>query len=136
MNLSSSRIVIVIRWVAAMEASRAETPAAGQLTLRKSGHLNLAKSGHYNLASTNLNGDKLHYVKLDAQAAPLAEHSLCSVRPGIASPGSTLESPAPLSSRRLPSAGVFYAVRFYDTPADDGRPARLAACCECASTDS
>ncbi|MDH6153744.1 hypothetical protein OKW46_007750, partial [Paraburkholderia sp. WSM4179] len=45
-----------------MEASRAETPAAGQLTLRKSGHLNLAKSGHYNLASTNLNGDNLYYV--------------------------------------------------------------------------
>jgi hypothetical protein len=42
----------VIRSVAAIEASRAGTPAAGQLTLRKSGHLNVAKSGHYNLAST------------------------------------------------------------------------------------
>jgi hypothetical protein len=52
LNLSSSRIVIVIRSVAAIEASRAGTPAAGQLTLRKSGHLNVAKSGHYNLAST------------------------------------------------------------------------------------
>ncbi|WP_204357187.1 hypothetical protein, partial [Paraburkholderia tuberum] len=46
-----------------MEASRAETPAAGQLTLRKSGHLNLAKSGHYNLASTRLSVDNLSYVK-------------------------------------------------------------------------
>jgi hypothetical protein len=43
---------MVIRSVAAIKASRAGTPAAGQLTLRKSGHLNLAKSGHYNLAST------------------------------------------------------------------------------------
>jgi hypothetical protein len=45
---------MVIRSVAAIKASRAGTPAAGQLTLRKSGHLNLAKSGHYNLASTTL----------------------------------------------------------------------------------
>ncbi|WP_228883899.1 hypothetical protein, partial [Paraburkholderia saeva] len=52
LNLSSSRIVIVIRSVAAIHASRAGSPAAGQLTLRKSGHLNLAKSGHYCLAST------------------------------------------------------------------------------------
>jgi hypothetical protein len=43
---------MVIRSVAAIKASRAGTPAAGQLTLRKSGHLNLAKSGHYYLAST------------------------------------------------------------------------------------
>ncbi|WP_258194119.1 hypothetical protein [Paraburkholderia sp. BL25I1N1] len=35
LNLSSSRIVIVIRSVAAINASRAGTPAAGQLTLRK-----------------------------------------------------------------------------------------------------
>jgi hypothetical protein len=53
----------VIRSVAAIEASRAGTPAAGQLTLRKSGHLNLAKSGHYNLASTIKSVDKLCYVK-------------------------------------------------------------------------
>ncbi|MGF6598375.1 hypothetical protein P3T23_003092 [Paraburkholderia sp. GAS448] len=46
-----------------MKASRAGTPAAGQLTLRKSGHLNLAKSGHYNLASTNKYVDNLYYVK-------------------------------------------------------------------------
>ncbi|WP_217479639.1 hypothetical protein, partial [Paraburkholderia rhynchosiae] len=48
---------------AAIKASRAGTPAAGQLTLRKSGHLNLAKSGHYNLASTIDFVDNLYYVK-------------------------------------------------------------------------
>ncbi|MGF6652708.1 transposase-like protein [Paraburkholderia youngii] len=52
MNLSSSRIVIVIRSITAIEAPRAGQPAAGQLTRRKSGHLNLARSGHYNLAAT------------------------------------------------------------------------------------
>ncbi|WP_211705241.1 hypothetical protein, partial [Paraburkholderia domus] len=51
---------------AAIKASRAGTPAAGQLTLRKSGHLNLAKSGHYYLASTELNVDHFNYVKLKA----------------------------------------------------------------------
>jgi hypothetical protein len=56
---------MVIRSVAAIKASRAGTPAAGQLTLRKSGHLNLAKSGHYYLASTNQNVDNLYYVKLN-----------------------------------------------------------------------
>jgi hypothetical protein len=55
---------MVIRSVAAIKASRAGTPAAGQLTLRKSGHLNLAKSGHYYLASTVLFVDNLSYVKL------------------------------------------------------------------------
>jgi hypothetical protein len=55
---------MVIRSVAAIKASRAGTPAAGQLTLRKSGHLNLAKSGHYYLASTIDKVDKLCYVKL------------------------------------------------------------------------
>jgi hypothetical protein len=64
LNLSSSRIVIVIRSVAAINASRAGSPAAGQLTLRQSGHLNLAKSGHYNLASTKQKFDNLSYVKL------------------------------------------------------------------------
>ncbi|WP_175130785.1 hypothetical protein, partial [Paraburkholderia rhynchosiae] len=48
----------------AIKASRAGTPAAGQLTLRKSGHLNLAKSGHYNLASTKLMFDHFFYVKI------------------------------------------------------------------------
>jgi hypothetical protein len=63
LNLSSSCIVMVIRSVAAIKASRAGTPAAGQLTLRKSGHLNLAKSGHYNLASTAAKADWNIYVK-------------------------------------------------------------------------
>jgi hypothetical protein len=54
---------MVIRSVAAIKASRAGTPAAGQLTLRKSGHLNLAKSGHYYLASTRKNYDNSFYVK-------------------------------------------------------------------------
>ncbi|WP_208866428.1 hypothetical protein, partial [Paraburkholderia lacunae] len=52
LNLSSSRIVIVIRSVAAIHASGAAQMAAGKHTLRESGHLNLAKSGHYNLAAT------------------------------------------------------------------------------------
>ncbi|WP_198343948.1 hypothetical protein [Burkholderia ubonensis] len=47
MNLSSSRIVIVIRSVAAIEASSAGVPAAGQLTGHQSGHFYLPKSGHY-----------------------------------------------------------------------------------------
>ncbi|WP_232443795.1 hypothetical protein, partial [Burkholderia ubonensis] len=53
MNLSSSRIVIVIRSVAAIEASSAGVPAAGQLTGHQSGHFYVAKSGHYNLAATS-----------------------------------------------------------------------------------
>ncbi|WP_217479655.1 hypothetical protein, partial [Paraburkholderia rhynchosiae] len=61
---------------AAIKASRAGTPAAGQLTLRKSGHLNLAKSGHYNLASTPLKVDKLCYVKSDQlRATCVAQYS-------------------------------------------------------------
>jgi hypothetical protein len=63
LNLSSSRIVMVIRSVAAIKTSRAGTPAAGQLTLRKSGHLNLAKSGHYNLATTSIACAYSLYVK-------------------------------------------------------------------------
>jgi hypothetical protein len=54
---------MVIRSVAAIKASRAGTPAAGQLTLRKSGHLNLAKSGHYYLASTCTKSGHFFYVK-------------------------------------------------------------------------
>jgi hypothetical protein len=53
LNLSSSRIVIVIRSVAAIDASSAAQVAAGKHTLRESGHLNLARTGHYNLAATH-----------------------------------------------------------------------------------
>ncbi|WP_198345609.1 hypothetical protein [Burkholderia ubonensis] len=63
MNLSSSRIVIVIRSVAAIEASSAGVPAAGQLTGHQSGHFYLAKSGHYYLATTIQFVDNLAYVK-------------------------------------------------------------------------
>ncbi|MGA7782562.1 MAG: hypothetical protein WCA85_33300 [Paraburkholderia sp.] len=64
LNLSSSRIVIVIRSVAAIHASSATWMAAGKDTLPESGHLNLAKSGHYNLAATTIKVDNLSYVKL------------------------------------------------------------------------
>ncbi|WP_196482829.1 hypothetical protein [Burkholderia stagnalis] len=53
MNLSSSRIVIVIRSVAAIDASSAGVPATGQLTGHQSGHFYVAKSGHYYLAATS-----------------------------------------------------------------------------------
>ncbi|WP_175750870.1 hypothetical protein [Burkholderia anthina] len=52
LNLSSSRIVIVIRSVAAIAASGAGHPAAGQLTRSESGHFYVAKSGHFYLATT------------------------------------------------------------------------------------
>nr|WP_255220079.1 hypothetical protein [Burkholderia glumae] len=54
MSLSSSRIVIVIRSVAAKHASSTRKSGTGELTtVLKSGHLNLARSGHYNLATTS-----------------------------------------------------------------------------------
>ncbi|WP_208450561.1 hypothetical protein, partial [Burkholderia anthina] len=54
LNRSSSRIVIVIRSVAAIAASGAgHPPAAEQLTRPESGHFYVAKSGHFYLASTN-----------------------------------------------------------------------------------
>ena len=53
LNLSSSRIVMVILSVAANAASGAGGSTQGKLMPPPSGHLNLAKSGHYNLASTH-----------------------------------------------------------------------------------
>jgi hypothetical protein len=67
LNLSSSRIVIVIRSVAAIHASSAAQMAAGKHTLRESGHFNLAKSGHYNLATTMKKFANLSYVKSTMQ---------------------------------------------------------------------
>ncbi|MEX3817893.1 hypothetical protein AB3X93_05820, partial [Paraburkholderia sp. BR14262] len=53
-NLSSSRIVIVIRSVAAIKAPKHWIPSDLLAYDRpKRGHLNLAKSGHYNLARTS-----------------------------------------------------------------------------------
>ncbi|WP_230963674.1 hypothetical protein, partial [Burkholderia territorii] len=52
LNRSSSRIVIVIRSVAAIAASGAGYPATGQPTRPESGHFYVAKSGHFNLATT------------------------------------------------------------------------------------
>src|SRR5579863_6678529 len=52
LNLSSSRIVMVILSVAAIAASGAEGSTPGKLMPHQSGHLNLAESGHYNLAAT------------------------------------------------------------------------------------
>ncbi|MDN7891317.1 hypothetical protein QZM93_22145 [Burkholderia cepacia] len=63
LNLSSSRIVIVIRSVAAIAASGAGHPAAEQLTRPESGHFYVAKSGHFNLATTQSKNDHQHYVK-------------------------------------------------------------------------
>jgi hypothetical protein len=63
LNRSSSRIVIVIRSVAAIAASGAGKPAAGQLTRPESGHFYVAKSGHFNLATTTQTVDNSRYVK-------------------------------------------------------------------------
>ncbi|MBU9260596.1 hypothetical protein KTD13_09580 [Burkholderia multivorans] len=52
LNRSNSRIVIVIRSVAAIAASGAGKPAAGQLTRPESGHFNFAQLRHYNFAPT------------------------------------------------------------------------------------
>ncbi|MDN7878685.1 hypothetical protein [Burkholderia aenigmatica] len=56
-------IVIVIRSVAAIAASGAGHPAAGQLTRPESGHFYVAKSGHLYLAATTKNVDNYDYVK-------------------------------------------------------------------------
>ncbi|MBR8509892.1 hypothetical protein [Burkholderia cenocepacia] len=69
MNRSSSRIVIVIRSVAAIAASGAGKPAAGQLTRPESGHFYVAKSGHFNLATTIKNIDNVDYVKYEKSTA-------------------------------------------------------------------
>ncbi|TAL94150.1 MAG: hypothetical protein EPN73_18700, partial [Paraburkholderia sp.] len=53
LNLSSSRIVIVIRSVAAIHASGAGVPAAGQHTHHESGHFSFAQVRHYSFAPTN-----------------------------------------------------------------------------------
>ncbi|WP_196248857.1 hypothetical protein [Burkholderia multivorans] len=63
LNRSSSRIVIVIRSVAAIAASGAGKPAAEQLTRPESGHFYVAKSGHFNLATTTVFVDNYDYVK-------------------------------------------------------------------------
>jgi hypothetical protein len=47
LNRSSSRIVIVIRSVAAIHASSAAQMAAGKHTLRESGHFYLARTRHF-----------------------------------------------------------------------------------------
>ena len=52
LNRSSSRMLMVISPVLAIEASVAAKPATGQHTWHQSGHFNLAISGHYNLATT------------------------------------------------------------------------------------
>ncbi|MCA8110622.1 hypothetical protein, partial [Burkholderia cepacia] len=62
LNRSSSRIVIVIRSVAAIAASGAGHPAAGQLTRHESGHFHVAKSGHFHLATTTQIADNSRYV--------------------------------------------------------------------------
>ena len=65
LNRSNSRIVIVIRSVAAIAASGAGHPAAVQLTRHESGHFYVAKSGHFNLAITTQSGDNYDYVKCE-----------------------------------------------------------------------
>ncbi|WP_319000354.1 hypothetical protein, partial [Burkholderia cepacia] len=55
----------VIRSVAAIAASGAGQPAAGQLTRPESGHFYVAKSGHFNLATTESKNDHQHYVKFE-----------------------------------------------------------------------
>ncbi|MCA8116960.1 hypothetical protein, partial [Burkholderia cepacia] len=59
LNRSSSRIVIVIRSVAAIAASGAGHPAAGQLTRHE--------SGHFHLATTKSKNDHQHYVKCNPE---------------------------------------------------------------------
>ncbi|WP_232435274.1 hypothetical protein, partial [Burkholderia ubonensis] len=87
MNLSSSRIVIVIRSVAAIEASSAGVPAAGQLTGHQSGHFYLAKSGHYYLATTRFVKARFKcplpgYLEMSGFTVGLAAcfSSVCSLR--------------------------------------------------------
>ncbi|QQK01200.1 hypothetical protein JFN94_08705 [Burkholderia anthina] len=70
LNLSSSRIVIVIRSVAAIAASGAGHPAAGQLTRSESGHFYVAKSGHFYLATTTNQVDNYDYVKSQIHRKP------------------------------------------------------------------
>ncbi|MBY4865494.1 hypothetical protein [Burkholderia anthina] len=73
LNLSSSRIVIVIRSVAAIAAiaaSGAGKPAAGQLTRSESGHFYVAKSGHFYLATTTNQVDNYDYVKSQIHRKP------------------------------------------------------------------
>ncbi|CAI8692866.1 Secreted protein [Burkholderia sp. IT-111MI5] len=73
LNLSSSRIVIVIRSVVVIAASGAEHPAAEQLTRPESGHFYVAKSGHFNLATTTSQFDNSRQVKslITAGATPV-----------------------------------------------------------------
>ncbi|WP_206149768.1 hypothetical protein, partial [Burkholderia sp. Tr-20390] len=59
----------VIRSVAAIAASGAGHPAAGQLTRPESGHFYVAKSGHFNLATTTKSVDNSRYVNLRRRAS-------------------------------------------------------------------
>ncbi|WP_208446982.1 hypothetical protein, partial [Burkholderia anthina] len=58
------------RSVAAIAASGAGKPAAGQLTRSESGHFYVAKSGHFYLATTTSQVDNYDYVKSQIHRKP------------------------------------------------------------------